>query len=87
MLAAAVIPAKPESQNPAKWSVLNAVNAMTTKSTSTPSLMITMTVFTTADSLAPRIRSSAHMMIRTTAGRLTMPGSTSHGAADSACGI
>ena len=30
MLAAAVMPAKPLSQKPGKWSVLNAVNAMTT---------------------------------------------------------
>ena len=86
MLAAAVMPAK-QSQNPAKWSVLNAVNAMMTNISSTPSLMITMMVFTRADSLAPRISSSAHMMMRMTAGRLIVPGSASHGAADNACGI
>ena len=47
----------------------------------TPSLMTTMTVFTAADSLAPRIRSSAHITMSTMAGRLTQPGSESHGAA------
>ena len=74
VLAPAVIPAKPFSQNPAKWSVVNAVNAIATKSASTPNLMITMMVFTVADSLAPRISSSAHIVISNTAGRLTMPG-------------
>jgi hypothetical protein len=87
VLAAAVIPAQPESQKPAKWSVLNAVNAMTINISSTPSLVITMTVLTKADSLAPRMSNSAHMMIRMTAGRLIMPGEASHGAADNDCGI
>ena len=39
-------------------------------SSSTPILIITMTALTFADSLAPRISSSAHSTIRTTAGRL-----------------
>ena len=34
--------ATPASMNPAKWSALNAVNAITTNISSTPSLMITM---------------------------------------------
>ncbi len=87
VLAAAVIPAKPACQKSAKWSVVNAVNAMRTNIASTQSLMITMTVLTVADSLAPRISNSAHMTISTMAGRLTMPGlSLPHGAAISACG-
>ncbi len=85
-LAARVMPPKPLSQKPAKWSVLNAVNATATNKPSTHSLRITITVLTAADSLAPRISRSAHMMMRTMAGRLTMPGFSPHGAVDSACG-
>ena len=59
---------------------------MTTNIASTPSLISTMIVLTFADSLAPRISSSAHITIRRTAGRLTMPGVSSHGAAVSDCG-
>ena len=42
-------------------------------STSTPSLISTITALTFADSLAPRISSSAHSTIRITAGRLITP--------------
>jgi hypothetical protein len=66
--------------------VSNAVNAITANMVSTPSLISTMMALTLADSLAPRISSSAHNATRMTAGRLTMPGSASHGAAESACG-
>ena len=45
----------------------------TMNSTSTPILIITMTALTFADSLAPRISSSAHSTIRMTAGRLKSP--------------
>ena len=45
----------------------------TMNSSSTPILIITMTALTLADSLAPRISSSVHSTIRTTAGRLNMP--------------
>ena len=84
--APAVIPAKPAFQNPAKWSVVNAVKAIATNNASTPNLMITMTVLTVADSLAPRISSSAHMTIKSMAGRLTMPGVSPNGEALSECG-
>ena len=70
VLAAAAMPAEPESQKPAKWSVLNAVNAITTNRSSTPSLMSTMIVLTKADSLAPRISSSAHMRMRIDGGKV-----------------
>ena len=53
---------------------------MTMNITSTDSLMTTMTALIAADSLAPRISSSAHRQIRMTAGRLRMPGSSSKGA-------
>ena len=85
--AAEPIPATPKGAKSANRSALNAVNAMTTNNASTPSLITTMIVFTVADSLAPRISSSAHMTIRMMAGRLTMPGSESHGAADNALGM
>ena len=45
----------------------------TTNSASTPSLTSTITALTFADSLAPRMSSSAHATTSTTAGRLTIP--------------
>ena len=71
--AAALIPAAPAPQKSSKWSPLNAVNPMITNSISTASLMITMTVLTSADSLAPRISSIMHISTSTTAGRLISP--------------
>jgi hypothetical protein len=62
------------------------VKAITANITSTESLMMTMTVLTFADSLAPRISSSAHRPTSVMAGRLTMPGWTSQGAAERASG-
>ncbi len=50
-----------------------------------PILIATMIALTLADSLAPRINSSAHMAIRMTAGRLMTPPSS--GEFDSASGI
>ena len=44
---------------------------MMTNMTSTPSLIITMIALTVADSLAPRISSSAHIAIRMIAGTFT----------------
>jgi hypothetical protein len=59
---------------------------MTMNIASTTSLITTMIAFSWADSLAPRISRSMHSPTRTTAGRLTTPGSESHGAARIACG-
>ena len=71
--AAALMPDAPESQKFEKWSALKAVSPMITNIISTPSLMITMTVLTIADSLAPRISRIVHIRISTTAGRLIRP--------------
>ncbi len=60
MPAAAPMPATPNGANSANRSVSKAVKAMTANITSTPSLMITMTALTFADSLAPRMSSRAH---------------------------
>ena len=86
MPAAALTPAAPNGAKSANRSVWNAVNAITANITSTPSLMTTMMLLTLADSLAPRISSSAHSMTRTRAGRFTTPGSASQGAPESAFG-
>ena len=86
MPAAALIPAAPNGAKFAKRSDSNAVNAITANITSTPSLMITITAFTAADSLAPRISNMAHSITRKVAGRLMIPGSVSQGAAENACG-
>ena len=71
--AAAVTPPTPEPKKLLKWSPLKAVMAMTTKSTSTASLMMTMIALIRADSVAPRSSSSMHKKTSTTAGRLMMP--------------
>ena len=73
--------AVPSGAKLANRSVWKAVNAITMKPASTPSLMITMMVLALADSEAPRMSSSMHITTRMMAGRLTMPGSASHGAA------
>ena len=64
--AAAAMPAKPNGAKSAKWSPSNAVNAMTMNIASTVSLITTMIALTLADSLAPRISSSAHSATSTT---------------------
>ena len=71
--AAALMPAGPASQKPLKWSASKAVMPMTTNISSTVSLIITMIVFTRADSLAPRMSSTMHISTSTTAGRLMIP--------------
>ena len=71
--AAAVIPPLPEPMKLLKWSPCHAVNAITEKMSSTPSLMRTMIVLTRADSVAPRSSRSMHRRTRTTAGRLMSP--------------
>ena len=84
--AAALMPATPKGAKLANRSVLNAENAITANITSTPSLMMTMTVLTAADSLAPRTSNSAHSATTTAAGTLKTPGVESQGAAERACG-
>ena len=69
--AADPMPATPNGAKSLRWSASKAVNAMTANMTSTPSLISTMIALTLADSLAPRISSSAHIAISTTAGRFT----------------
>ncbi|CAB4886894.1 unannotated protein [freshwater metagenome] len=85
--AAAVTPAAPSGMKSEKLPESKAVNPTTANSASTPSLMTTMTAFTAADSLAPRMSNTAHRTISTTAGRFRIPGSASPGAADNACGM
>lgn len=85
--AAEPMPATPNGTKSLRWSALYALNAMIMNMPSTPSLISTMIALTLADSLAPRINSSAHSPIRMTAGRFTQPGWVSHGAADNTCGI
>ena len=85
MPAAEPIPATPNGAKSFNWFASYAVNEMTTNMASTPSLISTMIALTFADSLAPRISSSAHNQIRKTAGKFTMPGSASQGAAVKAC--
>ena len=73
MPAAEVIPSTPNGAKSDRLSESQPVTPTTMNSTSTPSLISTMTALTFADSLAPRISSSAHSTIRTTAGRLKTP--------------
>ena len=80
------MPETPKGARSAKWCALNAVNAIAENSTSTAILIITMTALALADSLAPRINRTAHITTKTIAGRLTMPGSASHGPAEIVCG-
>ena len=83
--AAAVMPAKPNGAKLARLSEFQPWTPMTMNMIRTPILMTTMTALVFADSLTPRISSSAHMMIRITAGRLMMPPCS--GAFDTASGI
>ena len=73
MPAALVMPCRPNGAKSERWSEFQPWMPMATNSSSTPILIITMTALTFADSLAPRISSSAHSTIRTTAGRLSTP--------------
>ncbi len=86
MPAAEPMPDTPRGAKSLRWPASKAVNATTTNISRTPSLITTMMALTLADSLAPRMSSSAHIPIRTIAGRFTTPGCDSHGPADSACG-
>ena len=70
--AAEPMPATPNGAKSLRWLASKAVNAMITNIASTPSLITTMIALTVADSLAPRISSSAHIAIRTIAGRFTI---------------
>ncbi len=69
--AAEPMPATPNGAKSRSWLESNAVNATITNIASTPSSISTMIAFTRADSIAPRISSSAHSPIRTIAGRFT----------------
>src|ERR1700733_119551 len=80
------MPDTPNGARSLKLPAVKAVNAMAENNTSTPILITTITALAFADSLAPRINSSAHMATSTTAGRLMTPGSGSHGADEIACG-
>jgi hypothetical protein len=73
MPAAPVMPVTPNGAKSAKLSVFQPVMPMTTNITSTAILMTTMIALTVADSLAPRMSSSAHSVTSTTAGRLSTP--------------
>ena len=84
--AAAPIPETPNGAKSLRLPESNAVKPMTMNMPSTDSLMMTMTVLTAADSLAPRISNSAQSAIRMTAGRLSTPGLSSHGACESESG-
>ena len=85
MPAAPVMPVTPNGAKSAKLSVFQPLIPTTMNSTSTASLISTMVALTAADSLAPRISSSAHRPTSTTAGRLTIPPSS--GEFDSTSGI
>src|SRR5215208_5540532 len=71
--AAPVIPANPNGAKLAKLSLVQPNRPTTMNRTNTPSLISTITALTVADSLAPRISSSAHNPTSTTAGRLISP--------------
>jgi hypothetical protein len=73
MPAAPVIPVIPNGAKSAKLSEFQPVAPITTNITSTATLMTTMIALTVADSLAPRMSSSAHSATSTTAGRLSTP--------------
>ena len=85
MPAAAVMPAKPNGAKSDRLSEFQPVTPSTMNSTSTPILISTITAFVLADSLAPRISSSAHSNTRMTAGRLNTPPCS--GACDRLSGI
>ncbi len=69
--AADPIPETPNGAKSRRWFASNAVKATITKTTSTPSLIITMMALTLADSLAPRMSNNAHITINRTAGTFT----------------
>ena len=71
--AAALTPAAPAPRSCRTGRSRTRVSPMTMNSTSTASLMITMTVLTLADSLAPRSSSRLHRKTSTIAGRLISP--------------
>src|SRR3984885_10217709 len=83
---ARLMPDTPKGARSLKLPALNSVNAIAENNTSTLSLITTITAFALADSLAPRINSSAHIATSAIASRFTTPGSGSHGAAETACG-
>src|ERR1700684_1345096 len=80
------MPDRPKGARSLKLPALNAVNAIAENITRTLILITTITAFALADSLAPRINSSAHIATSAIAARFTTPGSESHGAAEIACG-
>ena len=73
MPAADHTPLTPNGAKSDRLSEFQPCRPSTTNSASTPSLISTMTAFTFADSLAPRISSSVQSTIRMTAGMLRMP--------------
>ena len=85
MLAAVMTPPKPDGANGCRFADLNPWMPMAMNMTSTTSLIATMTAFVFADSLTPRISSSAHITMRIMAGRLNIPPCS--GALDNALGI
>ena len=72
--AAVATPAKPERREVGEVVGVEGGERDDENIASTASLITTMIALTLADSLAPRISSSAHSATSTTAGRLMMPG-------------
>jgi hypothetical protein len=83
--AAAVIPWIPKGAKSARLLEFQPKRPMTMNKIRMEILISTMTVFTFADSLAPRISSNVQSAIKITAGRLKIPPCS--GACDSASGI
>ena len=73
MPAAEVIPFTPAGAKSERLSESQPEMPSTMKSSSTPSLIITMIALTLADSLAPRSSRNMHSTMRMTAGTLKMP--------------
>src|SRR4051794_21880942 len=73
MPAADQTPCTPNGAKSDRLSACQPCSPSTTNSVRTPSLISTMTAFTFADSLAPRMSSSVHSTIRMTAGTLKIP--------------
>ena len=78
-------PATPNGAKSAKLFEFHPVKPMMMNNNRMPILISTMTVFTVADSLAPRMSSNVQSKIKITAGRLKIPPCS--GAWDSASGI
>lgn len=80
------MPCTPNGRKSEKLPESNAVKAIATNMPRTAILMMTMIALARADSLAPRMSSSAHIATSTTAGRFRTPGFGSKGPAMIASG-